>query len=271
MDNVPLRPKTDLPSNSSRGELNRPTAAAPIKPATGAGKIALRIIKCSDLPVMDILYSDPYVRLFVGRDEAKTAYIPRDLNPFFWADFQFNIPDITKPVPFRLSVWDHNTLSTDEPCGVMEDIILNGPVTMGPQEKSLSRPQFGTKGSVTFELYYKALPAFTPSKVQATIFNHHLTSVVRKSSEAFPVYRIQLKEVPEIFGGIKYGWNQKYDAAIKIFTSSTVQTAVQLQHSHLYGGLSKTHLTLKSGDDFLDMISFGVTFRKIRFFTYCML
>jgi len=132
------------------------------------------------------------------------------------------------------------------------------------------------KGSFTFALKIK--PNAVRSTNQYKIYTHRATGLARAISSSgsdlsfrsYNTYKLQIHYVPYVFGEVKQHWNVNYDAAQRIFGSSIVKNTIQLQHSNLYSNHAKSGV-ITSGDDFLELLHYGILGGVPRFFTYALM
>ncbi|KAK9123252.1 hypothetical protein Sjap_012854 [Stephania japonica] len=86
------------------------------------GLIKVNIVQGTNLAVRDVLTSDPYVILTLGKQSMKTRVIKSNLNPVWNEQLMLSIPD---PIPpLKLKVYDKDTFSTDDHMGEAEINIL---------------------------------------------------------------------------------------------------------------------------------------------------
>lgn len=52
--------------------------------------------------------------------------------------------------------------------------------------------------------------------------------------------------------------NRNYDAAQKIFNSAAIQAMIKVQHQGMYSSSTKKHGLLSTGDEFLDLMKYGL-------------
>ncbi|KAH3764078.1 C2 domain [Pelomyxa schiedti] len=88
----------------------------------------------------------------------------------------------------------------------------------------------------------------------------------------FMCYQLLLKGVSEVFGTLTHGWNEKYDKAQKIFGSnvqaSFIRGAIHVQHATLYKNKNAKKGILRSGEDFLRLLNYGIRDRTATIYTY---
>jgi hypothetical protein len=107
--------------------------------AMRCGVLTVRVIAAYNLVNTDtgILgdVSDPYVKVALGDVEKRTQTINNDLNPK-WNSHPFLFDVLNKNQVLRLSVWDEDTFSADDPLGKME-IPLEGIIAKAGQPIAL--------------------------------------------------------------------------------------------------------------------------------------
>ncbi|KAK2439646.1 Protein C2-DOMAIN ABA-RELATED 4 [Trifolium repens] len=82
------------------------------------GLLRIRIKRGVNLAVRDVNTSDPYVVVKMGNQKLKTRVIRKDVNPEWNEDLTLSV---TEPVlPFKLTVYDHDTFSADDKMGDAE-------------------------------------------------------------------------------------------------------------------------------------------------------
>jgi hypothetical protein len=96
----------------------------------------------------------------------------------------------------------------------------------------------------------------------------------------FPTWKVDMLYVYQVFGAKRQGWNRNYEAARKIFESSTVRGVVKAQHAMLYGGTGAPGMTnvrhslmaetgaISGGMEFVELLRMGMRSGKSRMFTY---
>ncbi|CAA0825510.1 Calcium-dependent lipid-binding (CaLB domain) family protein [Striga hermonthica] len=82
------------------------------------GLLRIRVKRGVNLAVRDVLSSDPYVVIRLGKQRLKTRVIPKDINPEWNEDLTLSVSDPNKPV--SLTVYDHDTFSMDDKMGDAE-------------------------------------------------------------------------------------------------------------------------------------------------------
>lgn len=96
----------------------------------------------------------------------------------------------------------------------------------------------------------------------------------------FPTWKIDMLYVYQVFGAKRQGWNREYEAARKIFESSTLRGVVKAQHAMLYGATGLAGTTnvrhslmaetgaISGGMEFVQLLRMGIRSGKTRMFTY---
>merc|ERR1719359_1713469 len=111
------------------------TAAGDASGSSRCGVLTVRVIAAYKLVNADTGIfgdvSDPYVKVALGEVEKRTNTINNDLNPR-WNSHPFLFDVVSKNQVLRLSVWDEDTLTADDPLGKME-IPLEGIIAQAGQ------------------------------------------------------------------------------------------------------------------------------------------
>jgi len=102
-----------------------------------------------------------------------------------------------------------------------------------------------------------------------------IRSTEQEAASKFPVYTVYLFDVQEIFQDIVSPWNRQYDAAQSIFgpgpSAIAVRTGIRALQAQLYrrGSSLRTRKGyLTNGDDFLQLMKYGIRAKHPRFYTY---
>eukprot|EP01127_Copromyxa_protea_P022108 TRINITY_DN779_c0_g1_i3.p1 TRINITY_DN779_c0_g1~~TRINITY_DN779_c0_g1_i3.p1 ORF type:complete len:530 (+),score=81.85 TRINITY_DN779_c0_g1_i3:800-2389(+) len=245
-------------------------------PPLNKGKVFLRVIRCNGLTVADWTSSDPHVRIdYKNEDHTakdKTRIIRRSLNPIFEEEFLFPVKNANADIEIRFSVFSKDAIKGETFMGEAKTIFKTLAAMTG-EEQVLS---LSVKGTITVSFLYYPCQLPEPSMGnKCIVYPHSFTHMLRegniaKKGEGFPVYKITMRDVAR-FLTVRQGWNRDYDAAKKIFTSSTIQAVIKVQHQSLYSSSNKKQGTLYTGDDFLAIIRYGIVGGYRRFFTYCLL
>ncbi|GMI70173.1 hypothetical protein like AT3G07940 [Hibiscus trionum] len=82
------------------------------------GLIKVNVVKGTNLAVRDMLSSDPYVILTLGRQSVKTRVIKNNLNPVWNESLMLSIPESIPPL--KVIVYDKDTFSYDDFMGDAE-------------------------------------------------------------------------------------------------------------------------------------------------------
>lgn len=110
---------------------------------------------------------------------------------------------------------------------------------------------------------------------------------VHAAFQEHSTWKVDMREVDDVFRGKRHKWNRNYAAAQKIFQgkgSVVARTAVQMQHAYLYGGASgikplvsirkdllEVTGNLLDATDFLELMEYGIRRGKPRMFTYVLM
>lgn len=82
------------------------------------GLLRLRVKRGINLAVRDVISSDPYVVVRMGKQRLKTRVIRKDINPEWNEDLTLSVSDPNHPI--FLTVYDHDTFSMDDKMGDAE-------------------------------------------------------------------------------------------------------------------------------------------------------
>lgn len=82
------------------------------------GILKIKVVQGRKLAVRDMLSSDPYVVLTLGRQKAQTSVIKNNLNPVWNEELKLSVPQHYGPL--KLQVFDHDLLSADDIMGEAE-------------------------------------------------------------------------------------------------------------------------------------------------------
>ncbi|KAI7752547.1 hypothetical protein M8C21_026428 [Ambrosia artemisiifolia] len=82
------------------------------------GHLKVKIKRGLSLAIRDITDSDPYVVIKMGDQKQKTRIVNNDVNPVWDEDLTLSVQDANLPV--KLTVYDHDMLSKDDPMGDAE-------------------------------------------------------------------------------------------------------------------------------------------------------
>ncbi|XP_012452526.2 probable ADP-ribosylation factor GTPase-activating protein AGD13 isoform X1 [Gossypium raimondii] len=82
------------------------------------GLLKVKVVKGINLAIRDMLTSDPYVVLTLGKQTIQTAVINSNLNPVWNEELMLSVPQNFGPV--KLQVYDYDTFSADDIMGEAE-------------------------------------------------------------------------------------------------------------------------------------------------------
>ncbi|KAL2462999.1 Calcium-dependent lipid-binding (CaLB domain) family protein [Forsythia ovata] len=82
------------------------------------GLLRVRIKRGVNLAIRDVVTSDPYVVVKMGKQKLKTRVIKKDINPEWNEDLTLSVADPN--IPIKLTVYDHDTFSMDDKMGDAE-------------------------------------------------------------------------------------------------------------------------------------------------------
>ncbi|XP_042006812.1 probable ADP-ribosylation factor GTPase-activating protein AGD13 [Salvia splendens] len=82
------------------------------------GVLKVKVLNGTDLAVRDVLSSDPYVVLKLGKQRVQTAVVESNLNPVWNEELMLSVPQNYGPI--KLEVYDYDTFSTDDVMGEVE-------------------------------------------------------------------------------------------------------------------------------------------------------
>ncbi|TYJ03922.1 hypothetical protein E1A91_A12G060000v1 [Gossypium mustelinum] len=82
------------------------------------GLLRIHVQRGVNLAVRDVLTSDPYVVIRMGKQKLKTRVIKKNVNPEWNDDLTLSIVDLSLPV--KLTVYDRDTFSLDDKMGDAE-------------------------------------------------------------------------------------------------------------------------------------------------------
>lgn len=76
-------------------------------------KLQVRVIEARNLPAMDLNgFSDPYVRLQLGKNRSRTKVVKKCLNPTWGEEFSFRVEDLNEELV--ISVLDEDKYFNDD-------------------------------------------------------------------------------------------------------------------------------------------------------------
>ena len=99
------------------------------------GLLKVRVKRGINLAVRDVRSSDPYVLIATGNQRMKTRVIRKDINPEWNEDLTLSISDPDQTI--QLTVYDHDTFSTDDKMGDAEFEIRTFIEALKVQTKNL--------------------------------------------------------------------------------------------------------------------------------------
>ncbi|KAJ4849720.1 putative ADP-ribosylation factor GTPase-activating protein agd13 [Turnera subulata] len=82
------------------------------------GLLKIKVKKGTNLAIRDMMSSDPYVVLQLGKQTVQTTIIRSNLNPIWNEELMLSVPSDFGPV--KLQVFDHDTFSADDIMGEAE-------------------------------------------------------------------------------------------------------------------------------------------------------
>lgn len=82
-------------------------------------KLSVRVIEARNLPAMDLNgFSDPYVRLQLGKQRTRTKVVKKSLNPQWGEEFGFRVEDLKEEL--LVSVLDEDKYFNDDFVGQLK-------------------------------------------------------------------------------------------------------------------------------------------------------
>ncbi|XP_039017431.1 ADP-ribosylation factor GTPase-activating protein AGD12-like isoform X1 [Hibiscus syriacus] len=82
------------------------------------GLLKIKVVKGTNLAIRDMMTSDPYVLLTLGKQTVQTTVISSNLNPVWDEELMLSVPNNYRAV--KLQVYDHDTFSADDIMGEAE-------------------------------------------------------------------------------------------------------------------------------------------------------
>ncbi|XP_010245699.1 PREDICTED: probable ADP-ribosylation factor GTPase-activating protein AGD13 isoform X2 [Nelumbo nucifera] len=82
------------------------------------GLLKVKVVKGTNLAIRDMLSSDPYVVLNVGKQRVQTQVVHSNLNPIWNEELMLSVPQNYGPM--KVQVFDHDTFSADDIMGEAE-------------------------------------------------------------------------------------------------------------------------------------------------------
>ena len=103
-------------------------------------RLAVRVIRARNLRAMDFNgFSDPYVKLQVGKQRFKTKVVKMNLNPEWDQEFSFVVADVREVL--KLDVYDEDLIGIDDFLGQvkvpLEDLLAAENLSLGQDRKSV--------------------------------------------------------------------------------------------------------------------------------------
>lgn len=82
-------------------------------------KLLVRVIEARNLPAMDLNgFSDPYVKLQLGKQKGRTKVVKKNLNPQWGEEFGFEVDNLNEELLF--SVLDEDKYTNDDFVGQLK-------------------------------------------------------------------------------------------------------------------------------------------------------
>ncbi|KAL5721852.1 Protein C2-DOMAIN ABA-RELATED 4 [Ranunculus cassubicifolius] len=82
------------------------------------GLLRIRVCRGINLAIRDVLTSDPYVIVKMGKQKLKTRVVKKSVNPEWNEDLTLSVDNPVLPI--KLMVYDHDTFSLDDKMGDAE-------------------------------------------------------------------------------------------------------------------------------------------------------
>lgn len=82
------------------------------------GLLRVRVIRGINLAVRDVISSDPYVIVRMGKQKVKTRVIKKNINPEWNEELTLSVADAS--IPIKIQVYDKDTFSLDDKMGDAE-------------------------------------------------------------------------------------------------------------------------------------------------------
>ncbi|KAL3631587.1 ADP-ribosylation factor GTPase-activating protein agd12 [Castilleja foliolosa] len=82
------------------------------------GTLKIKVLKGTNLAVRDMLSSDPYIILNLGKQTVKTSVVKSNLNPIWNEELKLGVPENYGTI--KLQVYDHDMFSADDIMGEAE-------------------------------------------------------------------------------------------------------------------------------------------------------
>ncbi|KAF9985480.1 hypothetical protein BGZ65_010755 [Modicella reniformis] len=226
-----------------------------------------------DVPVGDILTSDPYLAAYLGpvEDPQTLSYITgvhwNTLNPVWEAQWDLlNVPDDTV---LHIYVKDKNRMKEDTPLG-KATLILGARLDVDRLlELPITKEDGNIKGCVIIEIkasktrHGSLIKASTKGPVRFSRHTSYAAGVLTGEAKyEFHAYRIRLYHLIDVFGADPeqyQHWNRNYESAKRIFAENLegqrIRSALHSQHSYLYRHRRNTlYGSLSTGKDLGDLL-----------------
>lgn len=125
-------------------------------------RLTVRVIEARNLRAMDSNgFSDPYVKVHLGKHRFKTKVIKMNLNPTWDQEFSFLVGDVKDVL--KLDVYDEDILQMDDFLGQvrvpLEDVLAADDLSLGtrwyqllPKGKTNKAVDCGNDGHSTFHI-----------------------------------------------------------------------------------------------------------------------
>ncbi|OVA01715.1 C2 calcium-dependent membrane targeting [Macleaya cordata] len=106
-------------SSPSSSPISSPTSPVPSNLMENVlGLLRIRVIRGINLAIRDVISSDPYVVIKMGKQKLKTRVVKKNVNPEWNEDLTLCVQDPNLPV--KLAVYDKDTFSLDDKMGVAD-------------------------------------------------------------------------------------------------------------------------------------------------------
>uniref|UniRef100_A0A7N0UD40 C2 and GRAM domain-containing protein n=1 Tax=Kalanchoe fedtschenkoi TaxID=63787 RepID=A0A7N0UD40_KALFE len=134
-------------------------------------KLVVRVIEARNLPALDLNgFSDPYVRLQIGRQRSRTKVVKKSLNPSWGEEFSFRVEDLSEEL--LISVLDEDRYFNDDFIGLLKfpvsDVFDNELKSLGtawyslkPKDKTFKNKECG---EILLSIYFASNNYFTKTE-----------------------------------------------------------------------------------------------------------
>ncbi|XP_042058034.1 ADP-ribosylation factor GTPase-activating protein AGD12-like [Salvia splendens] len=122
--------------NSTREIVNSKQSSNSAEDSEYIGKMKVKVLRGSNLAVRDMLSSDPYIVLTLGKQKVQTSVVSSNLNPVWNEELLLSIPHDYSPV--KLQVYDQDTFSADDIMGEADidmQPMINSAMAFGDAKK----------------------------------------------------------------------------------------------------------------------------------------